>query len=266
MMELLQYEFMRNALLAGLLASVACGIIGTYVVVKRIVMLSGGISHAAYGGIGLGYYLGINPVVGAIGFSLGMAMGMGWLSRRRPLRTDTIIGIMWAMGMALGVILIELSPGYSADLMGYLFGSILAVSPQDIIIMAVLDGIIMGTVLLLYKELLALSFDEEFAAVVGVPVEGIYFLLLALIALTVVMLMKVVGLILVIALLSIPASISSLFTSSMKRMISLSILLGMVFTTGGLLISFFLDLPAGATIILVAGGAFLITHFLLRGS
>ena len=258
-MEVLQYEFMRNALMAGGLVSIACGIIGAYVVVNRIVFLGGGISHAAYGGIGLGYFLGINPVLGAIAFSLAAALGMGKVSRRAHQRVDTAIGIMWATGMALGIIFIDLTPGYAADLMSYLFGSILAIPTSDIILMLFLDAVIISTVALFYKEFLAISFDEEFATVVGIPVERLYLLLLCLIALTVVMLMRVVGLILVIALLTIPAAISEQFTSDLKRMMLLSILLGVLFTTAGLWLSYALNLTSGATIILLSGTAFLLS-------
>lgn len=258
-MEVLQYEFMRNALMAGVLVSIACGIIGAYVVVNRIVFLGGGISHAAYGGVGLGYFLGINPVLGAIAFSLAAALGMGMVSKRARQRVDTAIGIMWATGMALGIILIDLTPGYATDLMSYLFGSILTIPTTDIILMLLLDAVIISAVTLFYKEFLAISFDEEFATVVGIPVERLYLLLLCLIALTVVMLMRVVGLILVIALLTIPAAISEQFTSDLRRMMVLSILLGVLFTTAGLWLSYALNLTSSAIIILISGVTFLLS-------
>jgi len=259
MIEALQYEFMRNALMAGLLASIACGIMGAYVVVKRIVFISGGISHCAYGGIGLGYYLGINPIVGAIFFSLAAALGIGMISRRTNQREDTIIGVMWAIGMAMGIVFIGLTPGYAPDLASYLFGSILTVPSNDIMIMIVLDIIIISIVNLLYKEFLALCFDEEFVTVIGIPVKSLYLILLCLIALTVVILIRVVGIILVIALLTIPAAISGLFTNSLKKMMFMSILLGTIFTTSGLWISYAFDIASGATIILVSGSCFLIS-------
>ena len=258
MIEALQYEFMRNALLAGVLVSIACGIIGTYVVVNRIVFISGGIAHTAYGGIGLGYFLGINPVMGAIVFSLAAALGMGVVSRRAHQRADTVIGVVWAIGMALGIVFIDLTPGYAADLMSYLFGSILTVPSSDIVLMLILNVVIISVVSLLYKEFLALSFDEEFTTVVGVPVERFYLVLLCLIALTVVMLMRVVGLVLVLALLTIPAAISGQFTFSLRKMMLLSIVLGIVFTVLGLWLSYVFDLTSGATIILISGGAFLL--------
>ncbi len=259
MTEFLQFDFMRNALIAGVLASVVCGIIGPYVVVNRIVFISGGISHAAFGGIGLGYLLGINPIWGAVFFSLASAVGIGGVSRWTNLRQDTAIGILWAIGMALGVIFIGLSPGYAPDLFGYLFGNILTVPFSDLVVMLILAAIIILVVSLLYKELLAFSFDEEFAVVAGVPVGRLYFLLLGLIALTVVVLIRIVGIILVIALLTIPAAISARFTHNLKRMMVLSVVLGMVFNFCGLWLSAALNLASGATIILVAGTAFLIS-------
>ena len=253
MLEVLQYEFMQNALIAGLLAAIACGIVGVYVVVKRLVFISGGIAHASFGGIGLGYFLGINPVLGAMFFAIASALGMGLVTKRTKLSEDTAIGIMWAMGMALGIIFIGLSPGYTPDLFSYLFGSILTVPTFDLILMLILDVIIIATVLLLYKEFLLLSFDEEFSTVAGAPTQRLYLLLLCLIALTVVVLIRVVGIILVIALLTIPAALARQFTHNLKKMMLLSILAGAVFTFSGLWLSYLLDLASGATIILVAG-------------
>jgi len=253
MLEVLQYEFMQNALIAGLLAAIACGIVGVYVVVKRLVFISGGIAHASFGGIGLGYLLGINPVLGAMFFAIASALGMGLVTKRTKLSEDTAIGIMWATGMALGIVFIGLAPGYTPDLFSYLFGSILTVPTFDLILMLILDVIIIAIVLLLYKEFLLLSFDEEFSTVAGVPTQRLYLLLLCLIALTVVVLIRVVGIILVIALLTIPAALARQFTHSLKKMMLLSILAGAVFTFSGLWLSYLLDLASGATIILVAG-------------
>jgi zinc transport system permease protein len=259
MIEALQFDFMRNALLAGVLVSIACGIIGTFVVINRIVFISGGIAHAAYGGIGLGYFFKFNPVLGAVIFSLAAALGMGIVQRYTRQRADTIIGVMWAIGMAIGIILVDLAGGYKADLMSYLFGSILAVSWRDLLMMLLLDTIVVALAVLFYKELLAISFDETFATVANVPVDAIYLTLMCTIALTVVMMMRVVGLIMTIALLTMPAAISGLFVKDMKQMMGLASILGMVFTTAGLWLSYFLNLTSGATIILVAGAAYLLS-------
>ena len=259
MIESLQFGFMRNALMAGVLASVACGTIGTFVVVNRIVFVSGGIAHAAYGGIGLAYYLGIDPMLGAVAFSVASALGMGTVQRRTRQRADTIIGVMWATGMAIGIIFVDLAPGYKADLMSYLFGSILAVPSSDLWVMLALDVAIVAVTALFYKELLAVSFDETFAAVVNVPVGAIYLMLLCLTALTVVMMMRVVGLILVIALLTIPAAISGQLVTDIKRMMVLASVLGVVFTAGGLWLAYSLDLTSGAAIILVSGASYVLS-------
>jgi zinc transport system permease protein len=275
--EALQFGFMRNALLVGVLVSVATGIVGTFVVVKRIVFISGGIAHAAYGGIGVGYWVkyallpllfagsaaaanprpGYYPIVGATLFSLVAAAIMGLVQRRTRQRADTMIGVLWAIGMAIGIVFVDLTAGYKADLMSYLFGSILAVERSELIVIVVLDAIILVMVALFYKELLAISFDETFATVENVPVDAIYIVLLCLIALTVVMLMRVVGLILVIAMLTIPAAIAGQYVRDLKRMMGWAVGLGMVFTVVGLFLSYAWNLTSGASIILVAGTAYL---------
>ena len=264
MMELLQYEFIRNAIMAGILASISCGIIGVYVVVKRIVFISGGIAHASFGGIGLGYYLGINPILGVLPFSIASALSMGLVSKRSRLPEDTAIGILWAMGMSIGIILVSLTPGYAPDLMTYLFGNILTVPFSDIVLMLVLDAIIILVVYSFYKEFLALCFDEEFATVRGVHAERLYLVMLCLIALTIVVLIRVVGIILVIALLTIPAAMSRQFTSNLKKMMMLSILFGAVFSSGGIWLSYLFDVPSGATIVLVMSAVYLL-YSLVKG-
>ena len=258
MIGALQFEFMRNALFAGILAAIACGIIGSYVVMRKMVFISGGIAHASFGGIGLGYFLGIDPILGALFFTLASALGMGVVIKKTKLPEDTAIGILWAMGMALGIIFIGLTPGYAPDLFGYLFGSILTVPSFDLSMMLILDIIIILVVLLFYKEFLAISFDEEFGTVVGIPTERLYLVLLCLIALTVVVLIRVMGVILIIALLTIPATISRLFTHSLKKMMFLSVLFGIVFVSFGLWLSYEFNFASGATIVLVSGAIFLI--------
>jgi zinc transport system permease protein len=254
-------------------------VIGTFVVVKRIVFISGGIAHTAYGGIGLGYYVkftllptlfagsaiaqdprpGAFPLVGAILFSLGAAVVMGVVQRRTRQRADTIIGVLWAIGMAVGIIFVDLSAGYKVDLMSYLFGSILAVEPLELLVMLALDVVVVAVVGLLFKELVAISFDETFATVENVPVGAIYVVLLCLIALTVVMMMRVVGLIMVIAMLTMPAAIAGQFTRNLRRTMLGAVLLGVVFTVVGLWLSFAWNLTSGASIIIVAGATYLLS-------
>jgi zinc transport system permease protein len=257
--DALQFEFMRNALLAGFLVSVMCGVLGTLVVVNRIVFISGGIAHAAYGGIGLALYLGLPPAVGATLFSLVVSIVMGIASLKSRERADTIIGVMWALGMALGIILIDLSPRYGVDLMSYLFGSILSVPSPDIWYMLCLAVFVILIALAFYKEFMAMSYDEEFASVTGIPVRALYLVLLGLISLAVVTIIRVVGLILVIALLTIPPYIAEKYTISLGKMMVFSSLLGILFTLVGLWFSYSYNLSSGATIIMAAGIAFFLS-------
>ena len=250
--EALQFEFMRNALLAGVLASIMCGIMGTLVVVNRIVFISGGIAHAAYGGIGLAFFFGFSYLWGILGFSLLAALIMAAVTLKARQRADTIIGVLWAVGMALGVILLDITPGYNVDLMSYLFGSILTVPASDLWLMLIIDGLVVLMVGYYYHDLVSLSYDEEFAHVRGVPVKFLYFSLIVMIALSVVMVMQVVGLILVIALLTIPPYIAEKFAGSLSRMMIYSIILNLIFTTGGLMLSYYFNLTSGASIIMVA--------------
>ena len=262
MIEFFQYQFMQRALIAAVLVSIACGVVGSYVVIKRIVSLSGAISHAAFGGVGLGYFLGVNPVLAAIPFSIISAMAIGGVKQITNISEDTGIGILWSVGMAIGVIFINLTPGYAPDLFSYLFGSILTVNNTDLYIMLILDMIIIATVYLFRREFLAVSFDEEFSKVVGLPALLIYMLLLALVALSVVVLIKVVGVILLIALFTIPAAISKQYTYNIRNLMILATIIGIILTTLGLILSYIFNLASGATIVMVLASAFAISYYL----
>jgi zinc transport system permease protein len=255
---LFQHGFLQYALVAGVLASIGCGVMGSYVVVKRVGFLAGGISHAVLGGMGIALFYGADPVAGALAAALAAALLVGWISLRWREQEDTLIGALWAVGMAIGIIFISRTPGYNVNLMSYLFGNILMVERGDLWMMVIMDTIVVITVLLFYRQFLALSFDEEFARLRGVPVTFFYLLLLCMVALTVVLLIQVVGLILVIALLTLPAAIAAQYVHSLKRIMVLAAVLGVLFTSAGLAFSYQPDLPAGATIILVAG----ISYFL----
>lgn len=259
MIEALQFEFMQNALAAGLLASLICGIIGTLVVVNRIVFLSGGIAHAAYGGIGLAFYFKWPFLPGTIFFSLLAALLMAVISHSVKHRADTIIGVIWAVGMAFGIIMLDLTPGYHVDLMSYLFGSILTVPGSDLIVMLVVGAFIIALVFFYYPDLLAMSYDAEFARIRGVRVKTLYFGLIGLLAVTVVLMIQVVGLILVIALLTIPPYIAEKYAGSLAQMMAIASILGSVFTVIGLWLSYQYNLTAGATIIMVSGSAFMLS-------
>ena len=258
MLEVLELPFFQRVLTAGLLASVACGILGTYVVSKGMASISGGLAHAAFGGVGLGYLLGFPPMLGAAGFGVLAAVAVGLAYRRLRSSLDTLISMVWALGMALGILFVALTPGYAPDLMSYLFGSLLFVSWDYVAVVAVLDLVIAVTVGLLYKELQAVSFDEEFAEVAGVPIERLLLVLLALIALAVVTLIRVVGVILVIALLTVPAAIARHWSHTLARMMLVSTGVAAGCTTVGLFLSFgisgafALSIPSGPLIILLA--------------
>ncbi len=259
MIEALQFDFMRNALAAGLLASVICGIMGTLVVVNRIVFLSGVIAHAAYGGIGLATFFNWPYLPAAISFSVLAAMLMAAVSYTKKHRADTIIGVIWALGMAFGIILIDLTPGYNVDLMSYLFGSILAVPRSDLFIMALICAVMIILIIYYYQDLLAMSYDEEFAKIRGVPVKKLYFGMIGMLAVSVVLVMQVVGLILIIALLTIPPFIVEKYAKSLFQMMVASSILGAAFTVTGLWLSYSYNITSGASIIMVSGVVFLIS-------
>ncbi|MEI6105152.1 MAG: metal ABC transporter permease [Methanothrix sp.] len=263
-LDFLQYDFMRNALAAGLAASVLCGVIGIYVILNKIVFISDGIAHAAFGGIGLGYFLGYDPLAFGIGSAVITALGIGMVSSRARISEDTAIGVFMATGMALGIMLLTLSQGYARDLYGYLFGNILAVTRSDVLLISALTLIILALVFLLYKEFLLLSFDPIYAEAIGLPVQSLRLLLLVMVAFSVVILIKIVGIIMVIALLTIPGAISRRHMLGLPAIMAGSILLGAVFVTIGLLISYELDVPSGATIILTAALAFFLSTVLSR--
>jgi len=263
MIEALQFEFMQHALLAGLLVSFAAGIIGSLIVVNRMVFLAGGIAHTSYGGIGLAVYFGLPIFLGASFFAVGAALLIAALTIKKRHRMDTFIGLIWAVGMAIGVIFVDLTPGYNVDLMSYLFGSILAVSSEDLYFMGALLTLILLVVTFWYRDILAVSYDSEYAGLRGVNVRFFYTLILILSALTVVIAIKVVGLILVIAMLTIPVYIAEKLSSSLFAMMFLSGAIAILFTLLGLWFSYTYDLTSGASIIIVSAvslGAFLLFH------
>jgi zinc transport system permease protein len=259
-----QFTFMRHALLTGALASIACGVVGTYVVVRRITYIAGGIAHSVLAGIGAAVYVRtvhgwefVEPLHGAVVAAVVAALIIGLVSLRAREREDTVIGALWAVGMAGGVLFLWRTPGYAEDLMSYLFGNILMVSASDIWLVGVLDVVVVAAGLLFYNQFQAVCFDEEYARVRGVNVEAYYLLLLLITALTVVLLVTVVGIVLVIALLTIPAAVAGHFSKRLSHMMALSVAVSMALTTGGLALSYGPNLPAGATIIVLAGAAYL---------
>jgi len=249
MMDLLQYTFFQNALLGSLFASIACGIIGTYIVTRRLVFISGGLTHASFGGVGIGLYLGISPILSAAIFSVLSAFGVNWLSKRKDMREDSAIAVFWTMGMALGIIFTFLSPGFAPDLSAFLFGNILTVNGTDILMLAAISITMALFFLFFIHPIIYVAFDREFARSQGLPVAFIEYTLMMFIALTIVGCLRMVGIVLVLSLLTIPQMTANLFTFKFKRIIWLSILIGYLGCLGGLLISYFLNVPSGASII-----------------
>lgn len=249
MLELLSMEFMQNALVAAVLVAVACGVMGTFVVVNRLTSLAGGVAHASFGGVGLAALLGFSPMLGSLGFAVACAMLMGILAWRDRKNSDTFIGVIWAGGMALGVILTDLTPGYSGEMMSFLFGSLLTVPSELLYWMVALLVVILVAVVVNFRKFLAISYDPEFARVQGLPVLTYYMALIALIALTVVIAVQAVGMILVIALLTIPAYIAECYAKNLAQMMVMSVVFSLVLVVTGLMLACQLNFVVGPTII-----------------
>ena len=248
-LELFSYTFFRHALMASLLMAVSCGIVGTYIVSRRMVFISGGITHASFGGVGLGYFLGFPPLAGAAAFAVLAALATENLTRRKVLRNDSIIAIMWSLGMALGIIFVYLSPGYAPNLMSFLFGSIISVSATDLWFMLALALGVVAFFTLFYRPILYVSFDEQFARSRGIPVMLFNYLLIILVALTIVLSIRIAGIILVLSILTIPQNIANLFSHRFGQIMWISVLLGFAGSFLGILFSYYLDIPSGACII-----------------
>lgn len=248
---ILKYQFLQNAVAAGILASIVCGIIGAVILEKKLIMLSGGIAHTSYGGVGLGYLLGFEPILGAFLFAIGGAFAIGTLSRKKHTYTDVIIGLFWSFGMALGILFVSLMPGYPPDLNSYLFGNILSVRHNDLYMMSGLTLIVVLAIFLFFDTWKAYLFDEEFASISGIRTNILKRVLLVLIAMAVVALIRVVGIILVLALLTAPAAIAGLLTQNFEHRIIAAILVGIVLSFAGLFLSYTLNIASGASIVIL---------------
>jgi zinc transport system permease protein len=260
--ELLGYKFFQNAILAATLASITCGIIGSYIVARRIVFISGGITHASFGGIGIGYFFGFNPIFGAMIFAVLSALGIEYMSRKTDVREDSAIAILWSFGMAIGIIFVFLTPGYSANLMSFLFGNILTVSSLNIVLLFALSVVVILIFSALFKTILFVAFDEQYARAVNLPVNTINYLLITLVAFTIVLNIRVAGIILVLSLLTIPQAIAGIFTNNFKMIIFASVAVALAGSFAGLLISYFFDIPSGASIIFLMVILFIIAKLI----
>lgn len=251
-MEILEYTFFQNALLGAFLASILCGFIGTYIVTRRLVFISGGITHASFGGIGIGVFTGINPILSAMVFAIMSAFGVQWISRKQDVRKDSAIAMFWTLGMSVGIICCFLTPGFMPDLPSFLFGSILAIDSADLWLLGILTLIVALLFTFLLRPIQSVAFDSTFARSQHLPVAIIEYTMMTLIAMTIVATLKMVGIVLAISLLTIPQMTANLFTFSYKRMIALSVILGWIDCIIGLYASYWLNVPSGATIIFVS--------------
>lgn len=258
MIDLLEYAFFRNALFGSLLTAIACGIVGTYIVSRRLVFISGGITHASFGGLGLGFYLGMNPILMAMLFSVLSAFGVEWASKTQNVREDSAIAGVWSLGMALGVIFIFLTPGYAPNLSAYLFGNILTISAADIRWIAALAVVLILVCTLFLRNIVYVAFDRDFAVTQHLPVKAIEYMMMFFIAVTIVLSIRLVGIMLLMSLLTLPQITVNLFTSNFKKIIWGSILIGFLGCVSGLVLSYYLNVPSGAFIILVLVVLFLI--------
>jgi zinc transport system permease protein len=247
---LVELDFFRHALLAAALASVLAGVVGTFVVLKRLVAISGGVAHAAFGGLGVAYWAGISPRLGAVAVAALSAIGLGFLDGERARRQDAVIGVLWAVGMATGLVFLHWTPGYAPNLLGYLFGDILMVTPADLLLAAVADVVLLVLLVLVGRELLAVAFDEESARLQGVPARFYSILMLLLVALSVVVLLQLVGIVLVIALVTIPSLVAQRLVRSFVASLIAAVSVALVVTVGGLLLAYRLDLPSGPVMVL----------------
>jgi len=257
-MDLLQYAFFRNALIGSLFACISCGLAGSYIVSRRLVFISGGITHASFGGLGLGIYFGISPIFSALLFSIASAFGIEWLSKKNNVREDSAIAAFWALGMAIGVICIFLTPGYSSNISAYLFGNILTITQLDLIFSGTFAVLVSIFFMIFFKPVLYTAFDSEFAKTQGVKVALIEHLMMLVIAVTIVLSIRLIGIMLLMSLLTVPQMTANLFSSRLQKIIFYSIGLGITGCISGLFLSYYLNVPSGATIIFVQIFIFLI--------
>ncbi len=257
-----EYQFLQNALIACVAASIVCGIIGVVIVEKKLVMLSGGIAHTSYGGIGLGYLLGFEPILGALLFAISAAVGIGYINRKGYPRSEVLIGLFWSIGMALGILFVAAMPGYPPEIGSYLFGNILSVSKADLYLMLGLSVIVVLIISILFNYWKAFLFDDEFAAILGIKTAVFHYLILILVALAVVVLIKAVGIILVLALLTAPAALSGLITDKLTFRMLYSVIFGCIFCVLGLFISYHANIASGAAIVMLASVSFIAAYII----
>lgn len=244
-----EYRFLLQAIIASILSGIVCGIVGTYIVTNRIVFLSGGITHASFGGLGIAWYMNFNPIIGAAVFSVLTALGIEFISNKTKIRNDSVIGMWWSLGMAIGIFFIYITPGYTPNLMSYLFGSILTIETIDLYLLTALTAVTIIFFTIFYRPILFISFDTEYVKTQSLPTSIFKYILISLVALTIVFSIKTAGIVLVISLLTIPQAISNQLTHKFGKMMILSSIFAITGSLSGLTISWYSNVPSGATII-----------------
>lgn len=250
--DIIQYDYLSNALWGAVLSGITCGLIGTYVVCRRMVFLSGGITHASFGGIGIAFYLGVNPILGALLFAVLSALGIEWASNRANIREDSAIGIIWSLGMAIGALFMSLRPGYtSGDLSNYLFGSIITVTDSDVLALGILTLLLIIGAFLWLRPIIYLAFDREFAQSQGVPTKFISYVMAAVVAITIVLSIRIMGIVLLISLVTLPVVIANIISKSYRKIAFLAIIIAVFSNVLGLFVSYNFETPPGAAIIFI---------------
>lgn len=261
-----EYDFLMNSMLAVLFGSITAGIAGSYIVSKKMVFLSGGITHSSFGGIGIAYFMGVNPVLGAACFGVASALGIQYLAAKQRVSEDSAIGFLWAFGMAVGIIFVYLTPGYTPDLMSYLFGSILTINSSDLVALAVLAAVLLFFFIRYYRFILYIAFDEGYARTFSSRVDLFKYLLIVLVSLVIVLNIRIAGVVLVLSLLTIPPNIALLYTRDFGRVIMISVIAGFLGMSSGLAASWYLNIPTGATIIFTLVLLWIISRIINFGS
>ena len=261
-MEILSYSFFQNALLGVLFVSIAAGIIGTYVVSRRMVFITGGITHACFGGLGLGFFLGINPIAMAAVFAIAAATGVEWMSTRQNVRQDSAIGVIWALGMALGTLFIFLSPGYVPELTSFLFGNVLTITSTDIILFAAYLVVLLAFFAVFYPQILLCAFDPDFAATRRLRVSAINLAMTIMIGICIVLTIRLIGIMLLLSLLTMPQMIAEMFTNRFHHMMIISSLVSIACSVLGIFCSYWIAVPASATIVLTLVAAYAVARII----
>ena len=260
-MELFSYTFMQNAIMGVILVSIASAIIGTYIVTRRMVFISGGITHACFGGLGLGYYLGISPILTAAFFAVGSALGVEWLTQKKKVREDSAIGVVWGLGMAIGTIFIFMTPGYVPELNSFLFGSILTIAYPDLIAFAVYTAVLVAAFGLFFRIIVACGFDPDFARTLRLPVKLVNGMMTVLVAICIVLTIRMIGIMLLMSLFTIPQIIAEIYFSQYRKIMATSVVVCVLSGLTGLFVAFVLDVPVSATIVLVLVAVYALARF-----